>query len=526
MLHRFSLPFVLRPLVAVVALALVGPLALPPAARADGGGDAPAGLATGGAGVARLSVIDGSVGIQRGGATTPAAAVVNAPVLADDYVTTGPQSRAEIQFDATTAVRLGENVQMRLTHIDQTDRQVQLAAGTIDLRLLRGTDGTSTIDTPSISIVPRSGGSYRVAVGDDGTTFVSVRSGRADIETPQGAQSLAPGSTLIAQGTASDPHISSRDEIASDSFDSFNDDLDRAQLAALGTSPEADTNISGMSDLGAYGNWVDDGSYGNVWIPAGVAPDWAPYRAGSWVTAGPYGYAWVAAEPWGWAPYHYGRWYYSTAYGHWAWYPPARGRVAPAWSPALVGFVGVSLGAVGVGVGFGHAAGWVPLAPYEAVRPWWGPHAVAFGASVAYGDGAGYRNARYNGITNAGSASFRAGRFSTAAPSFASAPAYARSYAQPSYAQPSYARSSYAQPSYAQPYARAAYQTQGYQSAGYQRGTYQSTYAGYARSTYAAARPWYAARGSYASQAAPARYAQRGEAQQARSSSREGYDRR
>jgi hypothetical protein len=514
MLRRFFLPFVLRPLVAIVTFALVGPLALPLAARADD--DAPAAFATTDAGVARLSVIDGTVGLERGGATNAAAAVVNAPVLADDYVTTGPQSRAEIQFDGTTAVRLGENVQMRFTRIEPADRQVQLAAGTIDLRLLRGTDGTSTIDTPSISIVPRTEGSYRVAVGDDGTTFVSVRSGRADIETPQGAQSLAPGSTLIAQGTASNPQIASRDAIAFDSFDSFNDGLDRAQLAALGNSPYVDTDIGGVSDLGAYGNWVDDGTYGHVWIPAGVGPDWAPYRTGSWVPAGPYGYAWVAAEPWGWAPYHYGRWYYSTAYGHWAWYPPAPARIAPAWSPALVGFVGLSAGAVSVGIGFGRGVGWVPLAPYEAFRPWWGAHAAPFGASVAYGNGAygaGYRNARYNGVSSASGATFRAGRLGTAPavtppsfaqarpPSFASVPTYARDEAR-----------AYARPSYAQPYARAAYQMPAYQTPAYQRGTY------------AAARPWYAARG-YGPQAAPARYAQRGEAQ-GRSSAREGYDRR
>ena len=89
MLRRFFLPFVLRPLVAIVTFALVGPLALPLAARADD--DAPAAFATTDAGVARLSVIDGTVGLERGGATNAAAAVVNAPVLADDYVTTGPQ---------------------------------------------------------------------------------------------------------------------------------------------------------------------------------------------------------------------------------------------------------------------------------------------------------------------------------------------------------------------------------------------------------------------------------------------------
>jgi hypothetical protein len=504
MLHRFHRSFVLRPLCALVAFALVAPLAFPLGALADE--DDTMMAAPPDAGVARLSVIDGTAGIQRGDATAPVAAVVNAPVLAGDYVTTGQGSRAEVQFDGTAAVRLGENVQMHVTQLRPDDRQIQLAAGTIDLRLLRGTDGASSIDTPSVSIVPRASGSYRVAVGDDGTTFVSVRSGRADVETPQGAQSLVPGTTLIAQGTASNPQITSRDAIAFDSFDSFNDDLDRAQLAALGNSPYVDTDIGGVSDLSANGTWVDDGSYGHVWLPSNVGRDWAPYRSGSWVTAGPYGYTWVAAEPWGWAPYHYGRWYFSAAYNHWAWFPPAPGRIAPVWSPALVGFVGVGGGGVSVGIGFGGAIGWVPLAPYEAGRPWWGPHAATFGASVAYGSGAygaGYRNARYNGVS---SANVRGGRFGavTAASSYGATPSYARGYAQPAYdragdqapayARPAYQSSAYARPSYQSPaYARPAYQSPGYatsyarsayQAPGYARAAYQTP--GYARSAYQA----------------------------------------
>ena len=42
------------------------------------------------------------------------------------------------------------------------------------------------------------------------------------------------------------------------------------------------------------------------------------------------------------------------------------------WSPALVGFFGFG-GGVGFGAGFGFGnIGWVPLAPYEVLHPWWG----------------------------------------------------------------------------------------------------------------------------------------------------------
>jgi hypothetical protein len=418
MLHRNRARFWLQPLAAIVAITLAVPLALPLTAHAD---DDDAAIPAGGTGVARVSVVEGSVAIGRGDSTAPVAAAINAPILAADYVTTGAQSRAEVQFDGKTMARLGENVQLRVAHLDNDERQLQLAAGTIDVRLLRGDGGAMTIDTPSISIAPRASGSYRIAVSDDGTSFVTIRSGRADIITPQGSQSLTPGSTLIAQGSAQNPQIIFRDAVGYDSFDTFNDQLDRTELAALSDSPYIDPGIGGVSDLGAYGNWVSDGSYGEVWIPTTVAVGWAPYRTGSWVWEDGYGWTWVAAEPWGWAPYHYGRWYFSSAYNRWAWYPPARAAAVPAWSPALVGFIGLSLGAVSVGVGFGSHIGWVPLAPHEAFHPWWGPHATAVNVTNVTNVtitnvtiNQTYRNARYNGVSSVSVENFRAGHFGTA----------------------------------------------------------------------------------------------------------------
>ncbi len=217
---------IVRPLLATLVIALVTPAALPLAAQADDIGVA---LVNGGA--ARLSYADGRVTIGRGNAGATAAGV-GAQVSDNDYVSTGAQSSAEVRFDGTAVVRLGENVQMRLAHVDADGRDLQLAAGTIDVRLVRGLDGRTSIDTPSVSVVPDDVGSYRVTVDEQGTTFVTVRSGHAAIETPRGSRPLAPGSTLVAQGTASNPRISSRDEIAADDFDAFNQDRDRQQLAA------------------------------------------------------------------------------------------------------------------------------------------------------------------------------------------------------------------------------------------------------------------------------------------------------
>jgi hypothetical protein len=394
------------PPVAAIVLSLVLPLAHPLAVAAQDDDSA-----ANSASVARIDAISGDVAIQRGDSNETFAAVPNAPVLGADYVTTGPNGRAEVGFDGHSAVRLGENVQIRFSNIDPDNRQIQLAAGTVDLRLFGDMDGQSVIDTPSISVVPRTSGSFRVSVDEDGTTAVTVRAGRADIVTPQGTQALQPGTTIVADGPAANPHVTARAAIALDSFDRYNSERDHIYEVAVADSQYVNTNIQGIGDLNDNGRWADDGTYGNVWIPTNVAPDWAPYRDGNWTWEDGYGWTWVAAEPWGWAPYHYGRWYFSTAYHHWAWYPPAPGRFAPAWSPALVGFIGFNVGAVSVGLGFGNV-GWVPLAPFEAFHPWWGHGGTTIVNNTALINNVHYRNlAVNNAITSVTRDNFQNGRF-------------------------------------------------------------------------------------------------------------------
>lgn len=427
------------PPIAAIILALVLPLVLPPAVSAqDDAAAAAAGF------VARIDAIGGDVAIQRGDDNETLAAVTNTPVLAGDYVTTGAQSRAEVGFDGRSAVRLGENVQMRLVRVDPANRQVQLAAGAIEVRLFGDTDGQSTIETPSISVVPRTAGSFRIDVDANGETGITVRAGRADVVMPQGNQSLQPGTTLIADGPAANPSIHTQPALALDDFDSYNGDRDRIYVAATNASQYVNTNVAGIGDLTGNGRWVDDGTYGNVWIPTTVAANWAPYRNGNWVWEGGFGWTWIAAEPWGWAPFHYGRWYFSAAYQRWAWYPPPPARIAPAWSPALVGFVGFNAGAVNVGVAFGNI-GWVPLAPYEALHAA-RYHNIAVNGALTSVTRENFQNGRFGSptvVTPEGVRSFHPVAMQGAlpiAPTRANLRFTQHSAAPPQYAQPQYKR--------------------------------------------------------------------------------------
>jgi hypothetical protein len=117
-------------------------------------------------------------------------------------------------------------------------------------------------------------------------------------------------------------------------------------------NPNSNVDIRVFYDaLSPYGTWVNHPTYGEVWYPNNVTPDWRPYTDGYWANTDEYGWLWVANEPWGWAPFHYGRWAWDDWYG-WVWVP---GSV---WAPAWVFWRS----------GGGYAA-WSPMPPNVVWQP-------------------------------------------------------------------------------------------------------------------------------------------------------------
>ena len=294
-----------------------------------------------GPGVVRVSVVEGSAVVQRGDSHVQTNAVPNAPMLPGDYISTGNASRAELQFDGYTAVRLGGNVQARI--VSDGPKRVQLAEGTVEIGMVQ--DGHAMqVDTPSVTVRARQAGDVRISIAADGSSWITTRRGGVDVVTPQRTYTLGTGTTLVARGSASDPSVTYSPEVAFDAFDDFNVERDKTMVAALNASPHLSSSLAGYDDLGAYGQWQAVSGYGQSWVPNEPA-GWVPYRNGSWSWEGGYGWTWVASEPWGWTPYHYGNWYYcGCGASGWAWLPPPS-AAKPAWSPALVGFFGFNTGA-------------------------------------------------------------------------------------------------------------------------------------------------------------------------------------
>ncbi|MEK7752513.1 MAG: FecR family protein, partial [Acidobacteriota bacterium] len=321
-----------------------------------------------GRGVARISVIDGEVSVRRGDSGDWIAAAINAPLMTDDRLFCGPQSRAEVQFDFANMIRVGENSEVRLSELESQRYQVQVARGIVMFRVLRDSRSDVELSTPSVSVRPMKRGSYRVTVREDGASEITVRSGEVEIYTPRGAERLTAGRTMLARGTASDPEFQIVAVMGIDDWDRWNERRDQ-DLERTRSYQYVSTDIYGAEDLDGNGDWVDAPGYGWVWAPR-VAVDWAPYRYGRWSWIDWYGWNWVSYDPWGWAPYHYGRWF---NYGNrWCWWPGAR-HTRHYWSPAQVAFFGWGGhgGGIGIGIGFGNV-GWVPLAPHETFHPWYG----------------------------------------------------------------------------------------------------------------------------------------------------------
>jgi hypothetical protein len=371
-------------------------------------------------GVARISVIAGDVSVRRGDTNEWTAAAINAPVIVGDRIFTGTNSRAEVQFDAANMIRLGPNAEARMADLQYDRYVVQIAEGLTTWRVLRDRDADVEISTPSISVRPMRRGEYRVHVQPDGTTEVTVRGGEAEIFTPRGVETLRAGRTMLARGDAADPEFQTVGAIPRDDWDNWNERRDR-ELERARSPRYVSADIYGAEDLDGHGQWVDVAPYGHVWTPR-VAVGWAPYRFGRWTWLDWYGWSWVSYDPWGWAPYHYGRWFWSNPYG-WCWYPGGFGR-RHFWSPALVGWVGWNnWGGFNAGIGFGFGrVGWIPLAPFEPLYPWWGRGFYGGFRNRGFVDNSVnivnnvnvtnvYRNARVNnGVTVVNGDDFRNGR--------------------------------------------------------------------------------------------------------------------
>ncbi len=313
--------------------------------------------------VARLSVITGVVSFAVADDDTWRDASLNRPLVAGDRLYTEHAARTELDL-GTAVVRMDERSDLRLVNLDIQTATFELAEGTLNLTVRKlYEDQYYQIDTPTLALVIREPGAYRIDARD-GATQVTVFEGAADVYGDNAAQQR-----VSARQSYRFPDASLRDYAAfdlprADAFDDWcfaRDDRYRNLVARRYVSDD----VVGYSELDDYGDWREEPRYGSVWYPRRVVSDWAPYRDGHWAWVSPWGWTWVDNAPWGFAPSHYGRWI--CVRERWGWVPGPR-TVRPVYAPAVVAFIG------GNHWHDGHAGGrspvgWYPLGPQDVYSP-------------------------------------------------------------------------------------------------------------------------------------------------------------
>lgn len=316
--------------------------------------------------VGRLAFTSGAVSFHDDAESAWRPAIVNTPLTTGDAIWTEPNARSEVSL-AGTRIRMEGASELDMLALDDTQTRMRLSQGRIDIKTF-SLDASQPyqIVTPRGTISLLQQGDYYVEAGSlEDPTRLGVRSGAAQIEDLDGqVLAVRPGEVGEVLGDAGMPQLRtvSAPPPAPPAFWA-----NRDRQVAYDQPPQyMPAGVTGYEDLNAYGNWMNDGSYGMVWVPRAVPAGWAPYRTGHWAHQQPWGWTWIDDQPWGFAPYHYGRW--ANRNNRWMWVPPQR-DTRPVYAPALVAFVGGVELAATLADRSNAPVGWFPLGPREVYVP-------------------------------------------------------------------------------------------------------------------------------------------------------------
>jgi hypothetical protein len=314
--------------------------------------------------VARVSYLDGEVSFSPAGEDEWVRAILNRPLIRGDRLWADRRSRVELQLGAA-ALRLDQLTSAEILDLDDDYAQFFLAEGSVNLYVRRIWEGqVYEIATPTLAVVIRSPGSYRIDVDRNGRhTDVTVWNGNAEAFGERARFSLREGETVrFFDSGLRDFRILGAPR--ADNFDRFAFDRDRLMDSSPSLRYVSD-DLIGYTELDRYGSWTTVREYGAVWFPSRVSSGWAPYRYGHWAWIEPFGWTWIDDMPWGFAVSHYGRWVYVG--NRWGWIPAQRTYRA-VYAPALVVFVGGSNWSLSYASGV-RPIGWFPLGPRDVWFP-------------------------------------------------------------------------------------------------------------------------------------------------------------
>src|SRR4030095_1321074 len=304
-----------------------------PARSADAAGDTPPLVA------GRVSLVDGDVNIwcagEDGDGQWDRAQINDVVTSGTGLATIG--GRTEVRF-GPHALRLDNSTSGGFSQLDFDRAAFALERGVVNLSLASVQQSeTVSLEVGGVRVDFSLPGQYRIDAIDGEPLKVSVFHGQASVHYGSNGVTVASGQSLAM--TQSSINFAS---VVTTPFDEWAFARDQ-RYAQVQSARYVSPSMTGYEELDAYGDWISDASYGQVWAPRAVPVGWAPYRYGRWRWVSPWGWTWVDAEPGGYAPFIYVRWVFVGS--RWCWWPGSY-VARPVWAPALVGFVGTTGAAV------------------------------------------------------------------------------------------------------------------------------------------------------------------------------------
>jgi hypothetical protein len=326
--------------------------------------------------VVRLSDVEGAVQIVRNNQTEFSHAVMNMPLTQGTQIETGPDGRAEVEFEDGSVVRITPNSSLSLAALNSSstgtlETTLQQPKGLVYYELRSDPQSAFTVDFGDSKATPAVNSTFRVNLGST-PAELAVIDGRVQVlgTNSETATAVPQGKTIEFQASGSTPYTIA-DGVIPNGFDEWNDQRDQEAAKEAANQTPARTQQGGGSmleggygwgDLDTYGGWYPLPGYGNVWQPYGAGPGFDPYGYGSWANMGGFGVSWVSGYPWGWLPFQCGGWSYIGSFG-WGWMP----------------------GGCGFGIGYGYGYG-----GYYGRRYGYGGSGLGRGTARIYSAPAGY----------------------------------------------------------------------------------------------------------------------------------------
>ena len=263
--------------------------------------------------VAQLSYVEGALSYQE--ANEPAtSALPERPLEPGDRLTTASGGRAELAL-GNASLRLDEDTDLTIVDLDASFLRFEMTTGAAILKLDELLEGeTVAFVTPNTTISIQAPGEYRVDVPDEGTTTLTVRAGEAEVVTAEGSVVIAEGQRVRLEGTEAVASLIAPQW--TDDFDNWV--LDREVQLAEVAPPADESEYAPDGTLDSYGDWRDDPTYGQVWMPSYAYGGYDPFGAGYWAYNG-YGYSWIDPMPWSPYTFHNGHWAYLPQYNRYGW---------------------------------------------------------------------------------------------------------------------------------------------------------------------------------------------------------------